>query len=51
MVTEQQRTTNPEFRSNLLTKIEPLRLAPNSVVSLEGSNYSPLTAQCRPDVR
>jgi hypothetical protein len=31
---EQQRTTNPEFRSNLLTKIEQLRLAPNSVISL-----------------
>jgi hypothetical protein len=29
-----------------LTKIEQLRLAPNSVLSLEKSNYSPLTAQC-----
>ena len=43
MVTGQQRTTNSEFRSNLLTKIEELRLAPNSVISLEGSNYSPKT--------
>jgi hypothetical protein len=25
VVTEQQRTTNPEFRSNLLTKVEQLR--------------------------
>jgi hypothetical protein len=30
LVREQQRTTNPEFRSNLLTKIEQLRLAPNA---------------------
>jgi len=39
LVTEQQRTTDPKFRSSLLTTIEQLRLAPNLIVSLEGSSY------------
>jgi hypothetical protein len=34
LVTEQQRTTKPQFRSYLLTKIEQISLAPNSVIEL-----------------
>jgi hypothetical protein len=45
LVTGQHRIASPEFGFNLLTQTERLRLAPNSVIGLEGTNYSLETAQ------